>query len=416
MTEGGLGVRICTIYDIKMKVTWHRFLGLDWRVLIALPVLSVMFGLANNMRVPEDMRVSWSGVRPQTDVKESSVARRGEWTSNFVAATNAAESAHLPVVVVVEKKGCTLCARLRRALNGVAVKDWMRKRNWYFVMVEQSECKEASDLVTTTPVENKFAPHVGVYWTREDGTLTMQNFSGRHGLMGVRKEKLLALEWMHAVEKVLHDIPGLDGDVPAASIFKAAKLPVSVGAESVKGGKGVVKMTPQVSFIKEGKTVRLSATPNPGSVLSGWRYPNGRMIYGMDQITIGTHCPEGRYTAIFRRVEDCAAPVLKLPEKDVEWTVLSNEKLVLHVNADAYPVTFSCNGLPRGMHLSSSTRGIISGTPMTSGEWKVSVTAMGASDKLPPATGSFTVRVVPGKHQQDVDDDGDKASEEDEVE
>ncbi|MBR4654913.1 MAG: hypothetical protein IKO72_16270 [Kiritimatiellae bacterium] len=398
-----------------MKTTRYRVWGLDWRVLIALPVLSVAIGLVNNVRVPEDMRVSWSGARAQSDAKESSVAQRGDWTSNFVAATNAAESAHIPVVVVVTRKGCTLCVRLKQALKGVAVKDWMRKRNWYFVMVEQSECKEAVDLAKTTPNANELVPYVGVYWTREDGTMAMRNFPGRHGLMGVRKEKLLALEWMRAVESSVQGAPGLEGNVTAASIVKAAKLSVSVGAEYLGAAKGTVKMTPDVRFVKEGKAVRLYATPKPGSVLVGWRYPDGRMAYGMNPLAVASHYPEGRYAAVFRRIEDCAAPVLKLPEKDVEWTIWNSEKLALRVNTEAYPVTFSCEGLPRGMELNSPTRGIIVGTPMTTGVWRVSVAARGASDKLPPATGSFTVRVVPNPHLS-KDDDDDAESEVGEVE
>ena len=400
-----------------MEKAWYRFCGLDWRVLAALPILSVALGLANEIRVPEDMRVSWSGVRVQQEAKAGSAVHRGEWTSNFASATNAAAVAHVPVVVVVTRKGCTMCKRLKHALNGVAVGDWMRRRNWYFVLVDSEESKEATDLTMTTPTANDYAPYVGVYWTREDGTSAMQNFCGRHGIMGVRKEKLLALEWMRAVEKPLHGAPGLDGDASAESIVKAAKLPVSAGAEFIGGAGGRVKMSPRVDFVKEGKTVRLSAEPAPGSVLAFWRYPDGRTVYGMDQIAIASHSPAGRYTGVFRRIEDCAAPVLKLPEKEIVWNRLNAEKLVLHVNEDAYPVVFSCRGLPLGMRLVSSTRGIVAGTPMTNGTWQVHVTVKGASGNLPPATGSFAVRVVQGKDspvEEVVDDDG-KADEEDGV-
>ena len=44
-----------------MKHLWAFLRGFDWRVLLAVPVLSVLLGIANNLRVPEDKRVRWSG-------------------------------------------------------------------------------------------------------------------------------------------------------------------------------------------------------------------------------------------------------------------------------------------------------------------------------------------------------------------
>ena len=44
-----------------MKRLWAFLRGLDWRVLLAVPVLAVLLGVANNLRVSEGQRVRWSG-------------------------------------------------------------------------------------------------------------------------------------------------------------------------------------------------------------------------------------------------------------------------------------------------------------------------------------------------------------------
>ena len=59
-------------------------------MLLAVPVLSVLLGVANNLRVPEGRQVRWSGERPTVVIEAEADANRGVWTTDFVAATNAA--------------------------------------------------------------------------------------------------------------------------------------------------------------------------------------------------------------------------------------------------------------------------------------------------------------------------------------
>ena len=108
---------------------------------------------------------------------------------------------------------------------------------------------------------------------------------------------------------------------------------------------------------------------------------------------------------MFRKPENCAAPVLHLPTREVVWKEWHRERLVLRVNADAYPVTFGCTGLPVGMALTSRTEGVISGTPQTNGVFRVEVMAKGESSKVPVATGTITVRVLP-RPSSEVSADG----------
>ena len=399
-----------------MNRIWTFLRSLDWRVLFAVPVLSVLLGVANNLRVSEDLRVRWSGKR--LDYEQSGImksgARRGAWTIDFDAATNAAAAAHLPVVVAVTQKGCPYCARLHKVLKGVAVRSWQKERGWYFVLVARENNPQVADFVVSTPVTNTIAPYLGVYWTRADGTQAMKNFPGRPGLMGVQKEKTLALEWMRAVEAAVPGAPGLEGGVSAASLVRNAKMQLVVAADKEKGADGRVKMSPSEKFLKEGQKAVLSAEARKGSVLAGWRCPDGRFVTGgKSHLTVDSSWPEGTYSAVFRKPENCAAPTLRLPEKEVVWKEWRRERLVLRVNADAYPVTFTCRGLPIGMTLSSRTEGIISGKPKLTGVFHVEVTAKGPSSALPPAKGAFTVRVLPRLNPKSVDGDG--AKEDDEV-
>lgn len=396
-----------------MNRIWTFLRGLNWYVLFAVPVLSVLLGVANNWRVSEDQRVRWSG-EPIQDVvvaADETGAQRGMWTSDFDVATNAAASAHVPVVVVVTQKGCQYCSRLHQALDGPAVRDWQKARGWYFVLAEREKRPDVADFVVSTPVTNTVAPYVGVYWTRTDGTQVMRNFPGRQGQMGVKKEKTLALEWIRAVEFSVPDAPGMGDGTSAASIVKGAKKRIAAVAELEKGAAGHVKMSPRVKFIKEDQKVLLTAEPKKGSVLAGWRYPDGRVARGKTRLTIGSHYPEGTYTALFRRPENCAAPVLHLPDQEVTWTEWDHEKLTLRVNADAYPVSFNCTGLPPGVYLSSRLGGVIAGQPQTSGVWRVEVTAKGMERAQPAAKGAFTIRVLPRKKPKDDD----VADEDDEV-
>lgn len=388
--------------------------SLDWRLLLAVPVLSVLLGVANNMRLPEDQRVRWSGERGEdTTDGISSVVKPGAWTSNFDVATNKAASAHVPVVVVVTVKGCRLCSRLRKTLTGAGVKAWQKERGWYYVLVDRTQSERAYKLTRDKPSLNDMAPYVGVYWSRADGTTTMQNFPGRQGLMGVKGENTFALEWILAVEASVPGAPGLEDGVAASSIVQEAKIRITTAVDGRNGAEGRVKMVPWVDFVTEGKPVTLTAEPKNGSVFAGWRYPDGRFVPEQARLTVGTHFQGGTYTAVFRRPEHCAAPVLQLPETDLAWTEGAYEELKLRVNEDAYPVLFSCKGLPPGVTLPSRTAGVILGWPRTNGVWHVEVVAEGLWRAVPTATtGSFTVRVAPRARPAN---DGEKTDDEDEV-
>ena len=311
-----------------MNRIWTFLRGLDWRVLFLLPALAVLLGITNNLRVSPDLRVRWSGKRPalatETEVTgedawserpmehhESASAaetdvERGVWTSNFVAATNAAEAAHLPVVVAALLPKCPTCVRFHSAIDNEEIKAWQKKLGWYFVMSTSSEDTEALDFVRSTPIRNKKSPYVGVYWLRPDGRRTMRNFSAKSGQMGVPAESSLAQEWMHAIEA---SVPG----APGASFVSEQGLGVQVCTkiESQKLGWGQVRIVPKTDIILPGQKVILTAKPNHDSEFAGWRYPDGRIVNGGPQLTLDDQCQAGMYKAIFRRSKNKNSRMLK---------------------------------------------------------------------------------------------------------
>ena len=266
---------------------------LDWRVLFAVPVLSMLLGVANNLRVPEDQRVRWSGERPTMAIEAKAAVERGVWTTDFVSATNEAAKVHLPVVVFALLQGCPSCARFHQEIQNEKVRAWQKKLGWYFVMTSSDE---AATFVKTTPVRNKKPPYIGVYWNRADGKHVMRNFSAKSNHMGVPEEPSLALEWMHAVESSVPGAPGATF-VPKHGLG----VQISVKAEKETMGMGRVKMSPQVDVIQPGQKVILTAKPRSGSEFAGWRYPDGRIVQGGPQLTLDDQCQAGVYKAIFRR-------------------------------------------------------------------------------------------------------------------
>lgn len=303
-----------------MNRIWAFLHGLDWRVLFSLPPLAVLLGIANNLRVSPDLRVRWSGERPAivneaeatggdagsaSPVERPEIAsgaetavERGVWTSNFVAATNAAEAAHLPVVVAALLPGCPACVRFHGMLDNEEVRAWQKKLGWYFVMSTSSEDKEILKFVKSTPARNKTPPYVGVYWLRPDGRRTMRNFSAKSGQMGIPEENSLVQEWMHAIEA---SVPG----APGASFVSEHGLGVQICAkiESEKFGFGRVKMAPETEVILPGQKVVLTAKPTKESEFAGWRYPDGQIVNGEPQLTLDDQCQAGVYRAIFRRIK-----------------------------------------------------------------------------------------------------------------
>ena len=272
--------------------------SLDWRVLFAVPVLSLLLGVVNNLRVTEERRVTWSGERPTiTEVAVADV-ERGTWTTDFAAATNAAAAASLPVVVIALLPGCPSCVRLHQAMLSEEVKAWQKNLGWYFVMTTSSESPEALAFVKDMPVRNKKPPYVGVYWRRADGMHVMRNFTAKSGHMGIPEERSLGQEWMHAVEASVPGAPGVSF-VPQHGLG----VQVAVKVESKRIGLGRVKMSPQVDVIQPGQKVILTAKPGEGGVFAGWRYPDGRIVRAGPQLTLDDQCQAGTYRAIFRRLK-----------------------------------------------------------------------------------------------------------------
>lgn len=270
--------------------------SLEWRVLFAVPALSVLLGIVNNSRVPENRRVVWSGDFQTVEETADAGVERGRWTSNFTAATNAAERARLPVVVVAVHPKCPSCMRLHKELQSEEVKSWQQTLGWYFVMVSYDEAPEVLDFVQNSPVPIESSPYVWACWRRPDDRRVMRNFSARSGTMGIPEEPSLGLEWMHAVEASFPGAPGVSF-VPEHDVG----VQIAVKIESREGGKGRVYMMPLVNAILPGQKAVLTARPRRGSAFVGWRYPDGQIAHEALQLTLDDQCQAGVYRAVFRQ-------------------------------------------------------------------------------------------------------------------
>jgi len=286
--------------------------GLDWRVLFAVPVLSLALGVANNMRVSGDRRVIWSGQLPVKGELVESEVQRGVWTTDFAAATNAAEAAHLPVVVVALLPRCPSCRRFHQELqNGEAeISAWQKRLGWYFVMLSYEDDPEAYHYVKSTPVPNEMPPCVWVDWCRADGRRVRRSFSAASRHMGIPEEPAMSREWMHAVEASVPGAPGVSFVPP-----RGVGVQIAVKAESVMRGRGQVEMLPEVDVVLPGQKVVLVAKPHAESEFAGWRYPDGRVEEGGLQLTLDDQCLAGEYVAIFRGRRNDAAGVRKTDGK-----------------------------------------------------------------------------------------------------
>lgn len=100
----------------------------------------------------------------------------GEWTGDFVAATNQADKSNTPVLIYWGSSGCGYCRKMKTAFDTQIFKDWQKTSNILLVKVE-------NDADVKAFVRNKSAkfPYMCVYWPKKDGLTLKDLFTGREG-------------------------------------------------------------------------------------------------------------------------------------------------------------------------------------------------------------------------------------------
>lgn len=156
----------------------------------------------------------------------------GVWLENFAAATNLAYTTKTPLILFWGNDLCPECAKLEAAFVTDSFKNWQSDHDYFVYCLvigssgndvgvnKGSGAKEfASTAAGALNTSNRLKqyPFVCLWWPQDDGTVSVVNFVGRTGLMGVPQStqmdekrlanhdsemlKLLANEFERAVEK-----------------------------------------------------------------------------------------------------------------------------------------------------------------------------------------------------------------------
>ena len=109
----------------------------------------------------------------------------GEWTSDFDAAKAKADSEHVPMLIFWGNPGCPMCALMKEAFETAEFKTWQAERK--IIMLRSEGVMKVKEFVAN---ETKMFPYMAVYWHKEDGSTIKPLFTGRNGMMPVKKGTL----------------------------------------------------------------------------------------------------------------------------------------------------------------------------------------------------------------------------------
>ena len=322
--------------------------------------------------------------------------RPGEWNADFEGVRETAEREQRPMVLLVVGKGCTHCARLEKCISGEAFRLWREDRAPLMVFIRDMAATNSSDVVKKAVdfihgIEKnlKEYPFVGVYWP-QPGVTNQVAFCGRRGLMGRKRDKLLSVEFMSALDRALGIHPGTESKHKTLrSIVTAATKRISVKAK----GDGTVAMTPASGVLPEGKTVELKAAASPGSAFVDWRRPDGSRAGWSYRLNIDGGMADGCYVARFRKRSDCIPPIVLSPAATTLCVnVLNRFRYAVRVDETSRPVRFHTKKtLPRGWSVHPET-GVLTGA-ITDAETNVVEIAIVGND-LKETTKNVNVTII----------------------
>ena len=325
--------------------------------------------------------------------------RPGEWNADFEGVLEKAEREQRPMVLLVVGKGCTHCARLEKCISGEAFRLWREDRAPLMAFIRDTGAtnsagvvKKAVDFIHEIEKNLKEYPYVGVYCP-QPGATNQVAFCGRRGLMGRKKDKLLSVEFMSALDRALDIHPGTGSKHKTLrSIVTAATKRVSVKAE----GDGTVAMFPASGVLPEGKTVELKATARSGSAFVDWRRPDGSRAGWSYRLDIDGGMADGCYVARFRKRSDCIPPIVLSPaETTLCVHFLNRFRHAVRVDETSRPVRFRTKTpLPRGWALHPET-GVLTGAIIDTGTNVVEIAIVGNDLKETTKNVNVTIIALP---------------------
>ncbi|MBO7654968.1 MAG: DoxX family membrane protein [Kiritimatiellae bacterium] len=248
-------------------------------------------------------------------VVSSGRIRPGEWNADFEGVLAKAEREQRPMILMHVGSGCLFCAQLEECVAGEAFRQWREDRAPLMAFVQADsypkEVVEASsDFVHGIRENLTEYPYVCVYWPRE-GVTNSVAFCGRRGIMGGRKDKLLVMELMSALDRALGEAV-TEGHPTLESLVSGATVQISARAE---GPGGTVEMTPADGILPEGIKARLTARPKEDYLFLDWRRPDGSLASLKAQLVVHGGMPSGCYTARFKSRAQCLPPALLSPSE-----------------------------------------------------------------------------------------------------
>ena len=315
----------------------------------------------------------------------------GEWNADFEGVLAKAEREQRPMVLVYVSNGCGYCTRLEECVAGETFRHWREDRAPLMTLVRagsrMSPSKVARAAYNFVQRINKNVPgipYVCAYWP-QNGVTNGVAFSGRRGMMGGRKDKLLVVELMSALDNALGERLTA-GHKPLEALVRAATARISARTE---GGGGTVTMTPGNGLLEEGKKVELVAHPNAEYAFIDWRQPDGTLASMESNLVVYWDMPVGCYTARFKNRSQCLPPRLISPAetsirvKVKEW--FSHEILV---DESCRPVKFQIKRPVTGVTVNPIT-GLVTGEIPQATTNTVEIAVIGSD----PAQTEKTVRL-----------------------
>ena len=377
----------------------------------------------------------------------------GSWGCDFTGAKAYAKMHNIPLIAVAGRSTCSYCARFEQMVATAQVRDWAKKRGYFFT-INLCDGTSRADATYGTTAENwsgalAFAqtgtklPFVGVWWPKDkSGREVKVCFNGRDGLMPI-SSGTFAQQFMDSVDhyvggyadiapktvtitfnggttgtttqrivvagSVVGPLPKPTKDnylfkgwysdktyqMPASSSQivlnattfyalweKAVTVKTTISPSASAGSVSGAGTYPEKSV------VTMKATPKSGYVFSWWQ--NGTTKLSQEPTykhTLGTTAVTLK--AVFIPIEKDSVTLEVSPK--AEYTRGEAIEPIDIRATGGSRVTLKATGLPAGLTLKDDA---ISGVPVKSGKYTLSITATTAGKKTLTKTYSVLIRAA----------------------
>lgn len=321
-------------------------------------------GILPTSRPSEDDNAAEVGTRRRSSMFDVSTGpiRPGEWNADFEGVLEKAKREQRPMVLMRVSSGCGYCIRLEECISGGVFRMWREDRAPLMAFVRAGTrlspyriVKACDEFVHGINNDIK-VPYVCVYLPQNGGTNSVA-FTGRRGMMGGRRDKLLVVELMSALDRAL----GVD-TTSAHKTLESILVLGATGRVSVRvDGGGTVTMTPENGLLADGANVELIAHPEAGCVFAAWRRPDGSLAGLEPRLVVYGDMQVGCYMAHFKSLSQCKPPQLVSPtEVSIRVKARERFKHEIVVDESCRPVKFQIKRPVEGVEVDPLT-GVVTG-------------------------------------------------------